>query len=250
MMPERWRKRFELWSNLRLHRQRVEVARKRVALWLKKVERPYVAFSTGKDSLCTLHLVRNQSLDIPAIYFDADCAYPESKEMLERTPNVIVWPADEPLLETFRRFGGFEAGAKLERATMQTTVWGPIKRLLQHYDFDGVAYGLRSEENTATRGKLARYRGSVFQRKRDGLWACQPIHDWEYDDVWAYIVSNGLEYCGVYDTLWDAPPEDQRLSYWAGETKRRWGRWAWLKRNYPELFNRFAAEFPEVRAYV
>jgi hypothetical protein len=28
------------------------------------------------------------------------------------------------------------------------------------------------------------------------------------------------------------------------------GRLVWLKYYYPSLFNRFAAEFPEVRAYV
>jgi len=133
---------------------------------------------------------------------------------------------------------------------MRTTVWNPIKRLVAEYGFDGVCYGLRAEENPATRGQLARYRGAVFQYKRDGLWACQPIHDWTYNDVWAYIVTEKLPYCGVYDRMWDMPEEDQRLSYWAGETKRRWGRWAWLKRNYPDLFNRFAAEFPEARNYV
>jgi len=241
--------RFQLWAKLRLHQQRVEMARKRVSQWLEKVSNPYIAFSTGKDSTCILALVREQLPDITAVYFDADCAYPESKAMLATTDNVIVYPADEPLLKTFRRFGGFDAGPALERETMRTTVWGPIKRLITEYGFDGVAYGLRAEENPGTRGKLAKYRGAVFQYKRDGLWACQPICDWAYNDIWAFIVSRNLPYCGVYDRMWDMPEEDQRLSYWAGETKRRWGRWAWLKQNYPDLFNRFAAEFPDVRCY-
>jgi len=228
----------------------VEQAHRRIAYWLTKVKKPYIAFSTGKDSTCILHLVREQTSDVLAVYFDADCAYPESKKMLARMENVLCFAADEPLLTTFERFGGFDGGLVLERETMRTTVWGPVKRLVEHYGFDGVAYGLRAEENPGTRGKLARYRGSVFQYKRDGLWACQPIYDWEYNDVWAFIVSSGLEYCGVYDKLWDAPEEDQRLSYWAGETKRRWGRWAWLKRNYPELFNKFAARFADARAFI
>ena len=235
---------------MRLYCWRVTQARRRVARWLTKVESPYVAFSSGKDSTCILHLVREQAADVPAVYFDADCSYPESKEMLARMENVIRFAADEPLLDTFERFGGFDGGPALERETMRTTVWGPVKRLVEEYGFDGVAYGLRADENPGSRGKLARYRGAVFQYKRDGLWACQAIFDWEYNDVWAFIVSNGLEYCGVYDKLWDAPEDDQRLSYWAGETKRRWGRWAWLKRNYPELFNRFAEQFPEARNFV
>lgn len=247
-MDEKLRRRFLLYARLPVFKRRVQRARERVAQWLDLVKNPYIAFSTGKDSTCILHLVREQRPDIPAVYFDADCSYPESRQTLESTPNTIAFPTEEPLLETFRRFGNFESGPKDE--AMRTTVWEPIKRLLKKYNFDGVCYGLRSEENPKTRGAHARYHGAVFQYKRDGLWGCQPIHDWEYNDVWAYIVVNNLPYCGVYDKLWDSPEEDQRLSYWAGVTKRRYGRLAWLKRCYPELFNRLAAEFPEARGYV
>lgn len=248
-MDEALRMRFELHGQLRLHKWRVKQARHRVAGWLKKVSRPYVAFSTGKDSTCVLALVREQAPETPAVYFDASCSFPESGDMLTRTENVIVYPALEPLLDTFKRFGGFDGGPELERETMRMTVWEPIKRLLAEHCFDGVAYGLRAEENHG-RAMHAQVRGAVFQYKRDGLWGCQPIHDWEYNDVWGFIVSQGLDYCGTYDRMWDMPEEDQRLSYWAGETKRRWGRWAFLKRNYPFLFNRLAAEFPGVRGYV
>lgn len=248
-MKQELRLRFELHVKLKLHEWRIKSARQRIAEWLALVKNPYVAFSTGKDSICTLYLVREQRPETPAVYFDANCAFPESEAMLTQTENVVIYPALEPLLETFRRFGGFDSGAELERETMHTTVYEPIKRLIAEYGFDGVAYGLRAEESHG-RAMHARARGAIFQYKRDGLWACQPIHDWSYNDVWAYIVADNLPYCGVYDKMWDMPQEDQRLSYWAGETKRRWGRWAFLKRNYPDLFNRFAAEFPEVRCYV
>jgi len=249
MMPEEARERFELYSRLRLHRWRVAQAQRRVSEWLALVENPYIAFSTGKDSTCVLDLVREQRRETPAVYFDAGCAYPESKETLTSTKNVIVFPTLEPLLDTFRRYGGIEGGPALERETMRTTVYEPIRRLIEQYGFDGVAYGLRAEESHGRRMN-AKMRGAVFQYKRDGLWGCQPIHDWTYSDVWAYIVTKRLPYCGVYDKMWDMPEADQRLSYWAGSTKRRWGRWAWLKRNYMELWNRLASEFPEVKGFV
>lgn len=244
-MPD---KRFELWARLRLHKRRVEWARQRVERWLERVERPYVSFSTGKDSTCVLHLVRQQAPDVPAVYWDAGCAFPESRDLLNSTDNVIKYPTDEPLLVTLARFG-FSATAELDRATMQSTVWGPIERLMRQYAFDGMAYGLRMEESRGRR-MLGRYQGPLFHHQRDGVWACQPIFDWVYDDVWAYIVTNDVPYCGTYDRMWDMPEAEQRISYWAGETNRGSGRWAWLKRNYPELFDRFADEFPEVRCYV
>ena len=243
------KQRFILYSRLHSHQYRVDQAQKYITEWLNRIQNPYIAFSTGKDSTCILHLVREQYANVPAVYFDADCAFPESEEMLMQTENVIIYPALEPLLKTFKRFGGFDNGAALERETMHTTVYEPIKRLIAEYNFDGVCYGLRAQESHA-RKMNARMRGAVFQYKRDGLWACQPIVNWLYDDVWAFIVSHNLFYCKVYDRMWDMPQEDQRLSYWAGSTKKRWGRWAFLKQNYPELFNRFAVEFPEVRSYV
>jgi phosphoadenosine phosphosulfate reductase len=243
---------LELYGQMgqsRSHQIKVKKACRRIEEWLAQVKRPYIAFSTGKDSTCILALVRSLAPTTPAVYFDADCSYPESFQMLYETSNVIIYKTDEPLLDTFERFGGFEGGPALERETMKTTVYGPVRRLIAEYGFDGVAYGLRAEESHG-RAMNAYVRGAVFRYKRDGVLACQPIWDWTYEDVWTYISSNNLPYCGVYDKMWSMPIEDQRLSYWAGETKRRWGRWAWLKKNYPDLWFKFAARFPEARLYV
>jgi 3'-phosphoadenosine 5'-phosphosulfate sulfotransferase (PAPS reductase)/FAD synthetase len=226
----------------------VEKAKHRVKSWLEKVQNPYVAFSTGKDSTCVLHLVREQAPWIPAVYFDADAAFPESLDLLATIDNVIIFPTLEPILNIFRRHS-FSDGNELENETLRMCT--PVKELIARYHFDGIAYGLRAEENRG-RAMHAQTRGAVFQYRRDGLWGCQPIYDWTFNDVWAYILSQGINYCAVYDKLMKlgVPPEDCRLSYWAGETKRRWGRWAILKRGWPELFNRFAAEFPEIRSYI
>ena len=247
MMPDRQRKTFEAFAKLACHRHAVEQARRHVAQWLAQCERPYVATSGGKDSLCTLALVREQAPQTPAVYFDADCSFPEVDEFLVATPNLVRFPADEPILDTIKRFG-LHAGAALEKATMQSTVYGPVKRLIAEYGFDAVAYGLRAEESK-WRAHHRKLRGHVFRYKRDGVLACQPIAHWTYLDVWAFIVANDLPYCGVYDRMWDMPEREQRVSYWAGETNRENGRLVWLKRNYPELWNRLAAEVPDARAY-
>jgi 3'-phosphoadenosine 5'-phosphosulfate sulfotransferase (PAPS reductase)/FAD synthetase len=244
--PDHYRLRFTLWARTRQHQWRVQQAAQRVTAWLTHVQRPYVAFSGGKDSQCCLHLVRAQAPDTPAVYLDAQCAFPEVTALIEATPHCLAFPADEPFLTTLARYGLHDD--RLERATMQTTVYGPVQRLLAQEGFDGVCYGLRAEESPQ-RQRHAQARGAVFQYRRDGVWACQPLWDWRYNDVWAYILTHDLPYCGVYDRLWDAPEADQRVSYWAGETKRRWGRYAWVKRNYPGLWNQLVAAVPEVTAY-
>lgn len=247
-MNDAYRERFWLHSTLPVFRRRVERAEMRVHEWAEKIENPYIAFSGGKDSTCVLHLVRSQRPETTAIYFDAQCAFPEVESLLAETPNCIKYAADEPFLGTLARYGLDDPA--VEEATMQTTVWGPIRRLIAEYEFDGVAYGLRAEENSKTRGMHARTRGAVFQYKRDGLWGCQPIHDWSYLDVWAYIVSNNLPYAGVYDKMWEMPERDQRVSYWAGETNRTRGRFVWLRQHYPDLWRRLRAAVPEAANYI
>lgn len=252
-MDDRLKLQASLHARLPGFERRVEKARILVSEALSKMENPYIAFSTGKDSVAMAHLVWQQNPDVLAVYFDADCAFPESKELLGRYEAagrpIISWPC-EPFLETLKRVGG-PASDKCEAETMRSTVYRPIKSLLAEYHFDGVFLGLRSEESYGRR-KLAEIRGQLFWQKRDALWECLPIARWSFLDVWAYIISQGIDCCAVYDRLMElgVPPEDCRLSYWAGETKRRWGRWAILKQGWPELFNRFAAEFPEVRGYV
>ena len=242
------RLRFEMHARLPVFAARVARAEARVAEWLTLAHHPYIAVSSGKDSTVILDLVRRQRPETPAVYLDADCSFPETYEWLDATPNVMRFQADEPFLDTLERHG-LEGGSKLDRATMQSTVWGPVRRLHDQYGFDGSCYGLRAEESHG-RHMNAVTRGAIFQYKRDGVWACQPIWDWKYADVWAYIVSRDIPYCGVYDRMWDMPEVDQRLSYWAGETKRNRGRYAWLKRNYPALFFKLAARIPEARSYV
>jgi 3'-phosphoadenosine 5'-phosphosulfate sulfotransferase (PAPS reductase)/FAD synthetase len=248
MMPDVVRLRFEAHSRLKGFRQRVQHSRGIIDNWLSHCERPYIAFSGGKDSVCVLRLVREQAPAVPAVYLDADNCFPEVSALIGNTPNCLRYPTSEPFFDTLKRFG-LEGGADLDRQTMRSTVYEPVRTLLTDYDYDGCVYGIRAAESYGRRQSV-RYNGALFYSKQYGVWQCQPLGHWTYDDVWAYIVSNNVPYAGTYDKMWDMPEDDQRVSYWAGETKRRWGRYAWLKRNYPELWNKLAAEIPEVRQYV
>lgn len=106
------------------------------------------------------------------------------------------------------------------------------------------------KEESEGRAMTARFHGLLYRYKRDSVLRCLPVATWSYRDIWAYITLHHIDYNRVYDRMWDLPTEDQRVSYWAGETKRRWGRFVWLRLHSPELFNRFAERFPEVRNFV
>lgn len=236
-----------LHSKNKRYRRHVEQALERISQWSSLIEQPYIAFSMGKDSTVALHLTRTILPGCIAIYIDADCAFPEAYELLRATPNALSFPAQESFLDTLERMGGVDGGRELENETMRTTVTHPLAQL-RKLGYDGHIVGLRAEEN---RGRVMnlRKRGFIYHHAGYDMMVCQPIADWSYDDVWAYIFSNDIEYCKTYDKMWHMPREWQRISYWAGETARRWGRWSWLRQNYPDLFDKLVSRFPEAGRY-
>lgn len=237
--------RFLLHAQLIAYQKKEQKALDTIEKALEMMKNPYVAFSTGKDSTVLLDLVRQVAPETPAVYFDADAAYPESTEMLD-TPNVIKFKT-EPILETFQKWGILHP--QIEKKTMESTVYHPIKALLAEYEFDGVFLGLRAEESYGRKQLAKSKKELIFLNKRDKIWECIPLSWWTYDDIWAYIFSHKLKYNTIYDQMDMLTEKERRVSYWAGETNRQGGRWVWLARFHPELFNKFARCFPEVRFF-
>lgn len=126
-----------------------------------------------------------------------------------------------------------------------------IPHYAKQMGYDGVFLGLRRDESVERRLHLSTL-GPLFLAKSDGFWHCNPIHDWEWQDVWAYILSRNLDYNRAYDKLEDMgiPPDKQRIGPLAVSRVLEYGQMAILKRGWPDLFNRFAAEHPEARQYV
>ncbi len=234
------------------YKRRIEAAQSNVHVALQSCRRPYIAFSTGKDSTVMADMVWRESPSTPAVYFDADACFPESRALLERYRSsgrtIIEWPT-EPILDTMERVGG-PTSPRSEAATMQSTVYAPIKALLETHAFDCAFVGLRAEENT-DRKRAIRIHGPMFYSQRDDIQVAWPIGALTFDDIWAYIFSQGVDYSAVYDRQFEMglPWDDCRLSYCYGETKASHGRWAILRRGWPDLFARFAARFPEVRRF-
>ncbi len=250
-MNELLRAGFEAHALLPAYKRRIQQAQAFVAEALEVCQRPYIAFSTGKDSTVMADLVWQQNPGIPAVYFDADAAFPESRELLERYraagKTIINWRT-EPLLETMARVGG---PLFSEDATMESTVYAPIKALVAEYGFDGALVGLRAEEGLH-RNLSITTRGTLFLSRRHGIYSAWPIAWLTFRDVWAYILGHGVDYNAVYDRQFDLglPWENCRVSYCYGETVASQGRWIILARGWPELFNRLAQAFPEVRRFI
>jgi 3'-phosphoadenosine 5'-phosphosulfate sulfotransferase (PAPS reductase)/FAD synthetase len=226
-----------LHARTSIFRRRLESAREIVSRALQAGQAPYIALSGGKDSTVVYALVRELVPGIPAVWSDDEWYLPETLAYIERLQAAGL---------DVRRI----------RTNAHHTDWFEIAG-----DYDGIPdyagrqgwklvyLGLRQEENSKRRVYLRTY--GPLHHAKDGVWRCNPIHDWTWRDVWALIVSWGLDYNRAYDVLEriGVPPERQRIGPLAVERVLGYGQIAVLKRGWPDLYNRFVERYPEARSY-
>ena len=238
-----------------LHSFKMRVART-LSLIDKAMQRGKIgiSYSGGKDSTVLLDLVRHAAQDAPAAFFDSGCELHQTYEMVKHYGVEVIKPKTG-LLEMCR-YGGYwgydnPTNPDAEFNFGKVLIDEPAQRFAGEHDLAVQAIGLRAEESD-TRKINAAQRGELYFVECTGLWHLCPLQWWTADDVWAYIASRDLRYNGAYDVMTQIglPREQQRISTLLGSAAARTGRYAILKCIDPGLWNRLAAEFPKVRAYV
>lgn len=256
---------YRLYSKLRVFRYRVEGARQIIRNALEISRKPYVACSWGKDSICLLHLVVQERPDVDVIWIRSDefDEWPNTdriaNEFAGRWPISLHTARTMPVTDCYRQTGGFyvfaeTAGQKeADRQYSREFIKAIISRA-RNIDSDLAFIGLRQEESFGRRVML-RKMGNTFFAKSNEITESFPLSDWTGKDVWAYIAVNDLPYLALYDLAEDRERARNGAMFAAnvpsyGGAMHYNGQLAALKKIYPDLFNRFAAEFPEVRCYV
>lgn len=260
-MDEREREFYLLYSELHSHKRRIEESLRIIERGLEVMKSPYISMSFGKDSTVMAHLIWSRYPDIPMMYvncgkFDEWPDTPRVKqEFLALFPGAKFIELTAPSIWEFYASVGFyvqdeETTKETRRAQREyaESLMLALDREADRRGFDGAFIGLRREESN-NRSRLFAMRGNLYFAKTRGKWTCHPLERWTAKDIWAYIVKNHLPYNELYDL---APEGRERARNGAmfGTRSARYGRLVFLKRAYPDFFNLFASEFPEVRAYV
>lgn len=239
---------IKLYASLSQHKSKVLQSRHIIEAAFNKNEAWYVAFSGGKDSTVTLDLVRRFKPDTPAVSSIQEWCLPETKEYLSRVDNLefVGSGSDHDT--------GWSPNWESEADLPSGVKWlGEKGKVIKNYGRHetGVFLGTRAEEN-ARRKKLLKARGVLFYHEGNQVWQCSPIARWSVLDVWAYICLNNLDYNRAYDKMREMslPLERQRIGPLAVESVLGYGQLAILKRGWPELYNAYAAKYPEARLYI
>lgn len=251
-MTDGERARFEARAKLDLYHRRLERARSRVAEVLAIARRPYVSFSGGKDSEVVLHLAAQEKPGITAFFFDSGAEYPDTYALMDHVARswpvrLLVRKPRRGILDIYRALGvGHSPATETYRAGMmkRELIEEPAAAAATETEADAYLLGLRAEESAGRAANLRR--SGHLLRLASGLLRSCPIWDWSAADVWAYLVTSGEPWNGAYDRTALRPREEIRVASWAGGTGARYGRFAWLRREYPDIYRRFAAEFAPV----
>lgn len=254
---ETWRRVALLRAEEPDHRRRVDRAREIVDRALSLGLSACVMWSGGKDSTALAHLIRaHMGISLQTFSEKDDLDFPEEEQYIKSLAADhsidlrVLRPEVSPaawLAENGASLSGYDdlhsRAAELSRACF-------YRMVEEASNLYGLTFlGLRAGES---RGRAMNYatRGSLY-RRMDGRWTCSPIASWEGVDVYAYLLSRGIELLPLYRCIafmHRDEPWRVRKSWWVPGSSARLGGAAWLRRYYPSLFDRLASWIPASRS--
>ena len=216
----------------------IEQARGEVASWLAAHPASFVSFSGGKDSLAVLALAREVNPDIPAVFYDSGCEFPQTLTYLaglaERGVNVRVYPSDPPVLDLLEQSGHWHPGR--EKTRVPDLGVACVDRPLAAAMADLGAwnlFGLRAEESKGRARHLVPRRG-VVERTTGvcaGLTSFAAVWNWTTRDVHAWLGRQPLPINPLYDamTRLGVPQQRQRVGMMVDGNGLTSGRWTYAR---------------------
>lgn len=218
--------------------------------------RAVLSCSFGKDSLVLAHILTTARFPLYAILYSDRGLYaelPETELLIEACIQRFGWeitrlyPARN-MFQLYTDIGGIP-GITVKgdhRIIKRTNLVAPMQAYAAQHEISCNIMGRRAEENPRTRGRHIAVRGMLSYNQEFRFYTCDPLGHWTARQVWGYIHQHDLPYHPAYDHEYREGRERARLSNWCGIVAKERGRFALLRRDYPELFNYFYARFPEV----
>jgi 3'-phosphoadenosine 5'-phosphosulfate sulfotransferase (PAPS reductase)/FAD synthetase len=237
------------------HLRKVRIAKERLVETIGLHPDAHLGWSAGKDSTALAKMCHELGLSIPAFGEKDDLDYPGEVAYLQTLGkhfglDVEILTPDVSLLQ-FLKDRNVSLVNDLHGQTAELSkehFYGLLKKHRKQAGYNTVILGLRSNESKHRAVNRASH-GWVYERKNDGLTVSSPLADWEDIDVHAYLASQNVPLMPLY--LCVDPGADAlklRKSWFvAGGGAARHGHYVWLRRWWPDLWEKIADIDPEMR---
>jgi len=223
---------------------KIHLTNKRIKEWYDFWEgKVYVSFSGGKDSTVVLDLVRKLYPEVPAVFVDTGLEYPEVKQFVKQTENVVWLRPKYSFKEVLEKYGYpvvskdcakkiYEyrttksaylkertlIGDKKGNGKLPKKWWylfnAPFKISSQCCDVMKKSPIKKYERKTKSHGILGILANESKLRKVTYLkYGCNtydgkrarsfPIAFWLEKDVWEYLKTKKVPYCSIYNKGYD-----------------------------------------------
>lgn len=209
------------WESGQL-RDRIASALAIVRIGLDNAQHPVIAFSGGKDSVCTMALVHTIDPTVPLLWSDDELEYPEVVAYMRCLAICAAAPGEPEFIWLqggSTHAGWFQPWAERPffRQPDPRMVWREAHQAdsldwLRDNGYDLTFLGTRMGESRRRRDHLAvsHHAGAIQPVLRGTGQHCTPVWDWTEADIWSLIAGWGLPYPTVYDTLADHGVERHR----------------------------------------
>lgn len=245
----------------------------------------YVAFSGGKDSTVVLDLARRADPHVPVCFFDSGLEFPETLQYIRSLTdtwrlNLHTVPAQPTALEYLQATGAWDHHAPTRHTLLRgngfhhALITAPAAAA--HADHGaGELWGIRTQEAPGRRALLLRglaqeitqhcptgccpppdgrhthrhrQRHGGITRRTDGTVAYGPVWDWLDTEIHAHLHRGRIPVNPLYDRLAQlgAPAQLQRVALMVDANGAGVGRFTWLRRGWPDLFDQLAAALPRI----
>lgn len=244
-------------AGTREHHRLVDQAKRVAGRCLDAALEPAVMWSAGKDSTVLAHLTTVAlGASVRLVSEKDDLDYPGEVEYITRLAQCwgakldIVRPEISPSQWIAQHAHELTPDADIHSraADLSKACFYSVVELATA-DNDAILLGLRADESK-DRLRNRKFNGLTYRRS-DGKTVCSPLGDWTGVDVYAYLLTHGIEPLHVYRCvgfLHERAPWHVRKSWWLPGSNSRHGEVAWLRHYYPSLFAKFKEWFPRAQS--
>lgn len=252
-----------VWSNSAQYLKKWDKAREVIKEQLKKFNKPYICLSAGKDSVAMAFLVAEvaEQLNCKDNMFlwshVSDASFPGTIETLKKVSEMtgIKLVIDESPVSAFEVVSETTVD-DVKKFGKQGYFFSAIKKCIETYDRNLAFIGVRAYESKR-RMKAVKAHGMAFTSNVPTFCnVCYPLAWFKLEDVAATIFMYGAPMHPIYskmDTRLKYSNTDEgwiRLGYITARDLMEYGTIVFLKRNYPEQYEKLVRAFPEVKQYV